>query len=78
MPWDLIISLGGGAVGYLVKHFLGERKWNQVEKVATAIVKAPSGTTDPREALIEAMIQVNLDRIAAGAEQVRDTLSKVK
>lgn len=73
---ELLLTLFGSLLGYAGKHYLGS-KWGKIAKTATSIVRdASNPTTDPKQAVIEAMIEHNLSRIAEEAQKVADTLAK--
>lgn len=66
------IKLLPALLGGLGIHLLGERKWSRVRDVARGIAADPTKTNDPREAVGQALLQVQLDRLAKEAERVKD------
>lgn len=59
-------------LGALGVHYLGERKWSKVREVARDIAADPAKTNDPRQAVAEALLTVQMERLAAEAEKVKD------
>lgn len=76
--WTILLPLIGTLVGAAAKHWLGERGWQAVRETAKPIARQilddPTRTDDPRQAITEAMqqalIQQNLDRLYREARKV--------
>lgn len=76
--WTILLPLIGTLVGAAAKHWLGEKGWQTVRETAKPIAREiladPARTDDPRQAISEAMqqalIQQNLDRLYREARKV--------
>jgi len=68
--WEVIFGILASGVGYVVRHYLGDSAWNGVEEAAAAIVKEKG--VSPQEAVEQALIKVNLDRLAEAAKRLPD------
>lgn len=77
--WSILLPLIGTLVGALGKHYLGD-SWGKVREAAKPIAREiladPARTDDPRQAITEAMqqalIQQNLDRLYREARKVEN------
>lgn len=56
--WHLIISVAGPIVGMVVKHILGEKKWDRVREGAEQIIKDPAKTNNVKEAVTESFMDI--------------------
>lgn len=71
----IIVGVLGPLLGYLAKRYLDERQWRQVRDIARQIGKDPEKTNDPRVAVAQALLEVQLDRLAAEARKVSDAFT---
>lgn len=69
---ELVITLLGGVVGALLRHYLNERQWERAKRLAESILADPNPetTSDPMQAMTEAVISVNRRRIAKTSGQI--------
>jgi hypothetical protein len=63
IPWSTILPPLATALGYLLRHFIGEYKWVLIRKTALNILQDPDDTDEPKEAFAKAIIVVNKDRV---------------
>lgn len=73
--WSAILPVVGSMLTLLFKHYLSERQWSKVREAAKVVLADPERTDDPREAVAQALIQAQLDRVAAEAEKVAIVLN---
>lgn len=76
---DGLIGALGPVVGYVLKTWWDDRrakaKQKELVEAAAAAVAAPDGTSDPRTAVIEALIREQFARIESGTRKVQETLN---
>lgn len=73
MSWyDTFVPIIGPAVGYLVRHILGELNWQKTRKVAQDIIKNTDGAKPitANEAVTQAMTEVRQERIKKEAAKI--------
>lgn len=58
-------------VGWLARRWWGDKRWwQEVNKLAYAVLADPSQTNDAKEAVAKAVIGMQVDRLAAEAAKV--------
>jgi hypothetical protein len=73
--WDFVIThvlptfIAVGA-GWFAKRVGIENEWGKVREVAKVIAKDPERTSDPKQAMAEALVAVQLERLSKEAEKV--------
>ena len=72
IPWEIVAPVLGSLFGWIGRHLVSASKWAKVRKVAKEIAKDPSKTNDPREAITQALFEVQLDKITKEAKKVED------
>jgi len=68
--WALLQVVIASGLGALIRHWFGERTWSRVREVARAIGRDPERTSDPREAIEQALLEVRAERIEREAARV--------
>lgn len=73
MTWqEIIISIGVGVFGYLLRHAVGERRWERIRALAFRIIKDPDDpTTDPTTAVKKAIDVEFRDRLTQESQRLR-------
>ncbi len=73
MDWThLLYTVGGSLLAWFANRYLGERKWGQIRDAASQILKDPAKTSDPREAITQAMVDSQFSRLQVEAKKVQD------
>lgn len=73
VPWEIVTPLFTSIIGWLGRHLVSVNKWAKVRKIAKEIAKDPGKTNDAREAISQALLQVQLDKISKEAQKVLDS-----
>lgn len=71
--WNILATVLGPLIGFGLNHLLGESRWAKIRKAAKVIVKDPSRTSDPRQAVEEALVKFQSERVAKEAAKVKLT-----
>lgn len=67
--WEFLGTIAGPILGFLTHRYLGERKWKKVRDKTVQILKDPTKTDDPKEAIGAALLQVELNRLSVEADK---------
>lgn len=70
--WTILLPVVSGLLGYGARHLLGERRWAAVRSVALKLIRDPAvpEVQTPQQAVVAALLQVQLDRLATEAKKV--------
>lgn len=66
----VVASVIGAGATWVAHKFMSAAQWAGIRKGARAILADPTKTDDPREAVAQALIQAQLDRLAENAKRV--------
>jgi len=70
--WQYAAPAVGAALAWLIKRYLDAKGWEFVRALAYAILANPAMTDDAKQALANALVQANLERVEREAQKVKE------
>lgn len=74
---ELLYPAIGAVIAWGARKFLDLKWWGRIRRAAVEIAKQPERTSDPQQAMVEALLQAQLDRLADEAGKVAKMLEGV-
>ncbi len=73
--YEIILTSIASMLGYLMRHYLSEKTWQKIRNAAADIVMDPNKTNDVRQAVLEAISNLEGERISKEADKIKIVLN---